>query len=250
MSELRDDREWLDARPAVLVSDGTAAQAERRVGTAVLREVYGWMCAGLALSGAVAWHVAQSGLGIKIIANGWMFGLAIAEIGLVLALSFCINKMSAAVASAVFLAYAALNGLTLSTVFMAFSIGSIARTFCITAGMFGGMAVYGSVTGRDLSGWGSFLVMGLFGVVIAGLANLFFKSAMVDFLVSVAGVIVFTGLAAWDAQKVRRFAVAAAERGLPAESTRKMSVMCALSLYLDFINLFLYLLRFTGGNRK
>jgi len=250
MNELRDDRDWLDGRSAASAGYLSEAAEETRVGTAVLREVYGWMCAGLALSGAVAWHAAQSGLALKIAASGWFFGLAIAEIGLVILLSFLLNKLSAAMASVIFLAYAAMNGLTLSGIFLVYSLGALTRTFCITAGMFGGMALYGSVTKRDLSGWGSFLVMGLFGVIVAGIVNIFLKSSMLDFLVSCAGVVVFTGLSAWDAQKVRRFAVEAAERGLPRESTRKMGVVWALSLYLDFINLFLYLLRFFGGNRK
>lgn len=250
MNELKDDREWLNGQGTASTGLFPEAQDAARVQSSVLREVYAWMCGGLAVSGAIAWHAAQSGLCLKILASGWMFGLMIAEIGLVMALSFLLKKLSAFAATAMFLGYAALNGLTLSTIFLVYDLGAIARTFFVTAGMFGAMALYGATTRRDLAGWGSFLVMGLFGVVIARVANLFFKSAMVDFLVSCAGVVVFTGLAAWDAQKVRRFAIAAAEHGLPAEETRKAGILFALSLYLDFVNLFLYLLRFMGGKRR
>ena len=250
MNELKDDREWLNGQGAASAEYPAEAREAARAQSSVLREVYAWMGGGLALSGAVAWHAAQSGLCVSVVTSGWFLPLCLAEIGLVIALSFALEKLSAFAATAMFLGYAALNGLTLSTIFLVYDLGAIARTFFVTAGMFGAMALYGATTRRDLAGWGSFLVMGLFGVVIAGVANLFFKSAMLDFLVSCAGVVVFTGLAAWDAQKVRRFALAAAEHGLPAEETRKAGILFALSLYLDFVNLFLHLLRFMGGKRR
>ena len=235
--------------PPYAGEQGTAfGSAAARPGASVLRSVYGWMFAGLAISGLVAWKTAESGLWQTVLAGGWFWGLIIGEFVLVMVLSMALNKLSATVAAGLFLGYAALNGLTLSVVFIAYELGAVAKAFFIAAGMFGGAAAYGAVTKRELDGLGSFLGMGLWGVILAGLVNLFFRSPMVDFLVSCAGVIVFTGLAAWDAQKAKQLAQSC--EGAPDEVARKLGVLVALSLYLDFVNLFLFVLRFAGGGRR
>ncbi len=157
-------------------------------------------------------------------------------------------KIRAATASGLFIGYSVLNGLTLSVVFLAYTGSSIAATFFITAGMFGAMAVYGLVTKRDLSGWVSFLFMGLVGIIIASIVNIFLKSSGVSWMVFVLGVFIFTGLTAYDVQSIKRMG----EEGIMAqgqEAVSKGSLMGALRLYLDFINLFLMLLRFFGGSR-
>jgi FtsH-binding integral membrane protein len=171
-----------------------------------------------------------------------------AELGLVFYLSARINKIQAGTATGLFIGYAALNGLTLSMIFLAYTAESIAGTFFITAGMFGSMAVYGLVTKRDLSGWGSFLFMGLIGVIIASIVNIFLKSSSLYWAISLIGVFVFGGLTAYDVQKIKKMG----EDGIMEqgeEMVKKGAIMGALALYLDFINLFLMLLRFFGGSR-
>jgi hypothetical protein len=163
-------------------------------------------------------------------------------------LSARIDKIQASTASALFVLYSVLNGLFFSTIFLRYTGTSIASTFVITAGMFGAMAVYGLVTKRDLSGWGSFLFMGLIGLIIATIVNIFLKSPGVYWVTSMIGVFIFTGLTAYDVQKIKRMG----EEGIMAqgrEAITKGSIMGALALYLDFINLFLMLLRFFGGSR-
>ncbi|HTS01601.1 MAG TPA: Bax inhibitor-1/YccA family protein [Thermoanaerobaculia bacterium] len=213
-----------------------------------LARVYAWMMAGLAVTAGCAFATLSSEtllravLGNKVV----FFGLMIAELGLVVWLSGLVGRLSAAAAGAVFLLYSALNGLTLSAVFLAFTSASIVSTFVVTAGMFGAMSVYGLVTKRALDGLGSFAFMGLVGVVLASVVNLFLRSDALGFVVSCAGVIVFTALTAWDTKKLRMMATAldgASEEG------RRASVSGALALYLDFINLFLMLLRFFGNRR-
>ena len=209
--------------------------------------VYGWMCAGLALSGAVAWKTAASGLWKSVLTGPWFWVCLFGELGLVIGLSACIRKLSAGVAGALFLGYAALNGLTLSVVFVAYELAMVQRAFFVTAGMFGGFALYGSLTKTDLGGIGSMCGMALWGLIIAGIANLFLKSNGLDWIVTVAGVVVFTGLTMYDAQKIRQLADAEGE--LDGETVRKLGILGALELYLDFVNLFLYLLRFMGKKR-
>jgi hypothetical protein len=166
----------------------------------------------------------------------------IGELALVFILSGAINKLSEAVATMLFVAYSALNGVTLSLLALVYTASSIASTFVITAGMFGAMSIYGYVTKRDLTSWGSFLFMGLIGIIIASVVNIFVASSAVSWVVSGIGVIVFTGLTAYDTWKIK---------ALAAEGTtgRKPAILGALTLYLDFINLFLMLLRFTGNRR-
>ena len=171
------------------------------------------------------------------------WGLVIAQFGLVIALSAAVNKLSAGVAGALFLLYSALTGATISVVLLAYTGASVATAFAVTAGTFLTMSIYATVTKRDLSGWSTFLFMGLIGVVIASVVNIFMKNSMMQFVISAAAVVVFTGLIAYDTQRLRRMAVAGA--GVAA-----LPVNGALSLYLNFINLFLSLLNLFGGRRS
>jgi uncharacterized protein len=210
----------------------------------LIRKVYAWMGAGLAITAFMALITLSSPallnavLGNKLI----FYGLIIGELALVFTLSGAINRLSAATATLIFIAYATLNGITLSVVFLAYTANSITSTFVITAGMFGAMSIYGSMTKRDLTSWGSFLFMGLIGVVIASVVNIFVGSSAVSWVVSGIGVILFTGLTAYDTWKIKEMAAQGTEE-------RKPAIIGALTLYLDFINLFLMLLRFTGNRR-
>ena len=172
-----------------------------------------------------------------------VWGLLIGEIVLVLILSAAINRLSFATATLLFILYSVINGVTLSSIFVVYTQGSIASTFFITAGMFGGLALYGSVTKKDLSGMGRFLFMTLIGLIIASIVNIFMHSEMLYWITTFVGVLVFAGLTAWDAQKIQQMALMADDVN---ESTQKMALLGALTLYLDFINLFLYLLRIFG----
>ena len=226
----------------------TLTQARQEASTIFLAKVFNWMAIGLGLTGLVAFFTASSGLAMQIVTSPLFFILIIAELGMVFYLSARVDKMQAATATGLFVAYAVVNGLTLSTIFLRYTGSSIAGTFFITAGMFGAMAVYGVVTKRDLSGLGSFLFMGLIGIIIASLVNMFMQSSALSWVISMAGVLVFTGLTAYDVQRIK----AMGEQGIMAqgdEMIKKGSIMGALALYLDFINLFLSLLSFFGGSR-
>lgn len=226
----------------------TVTQARQEASTVFLAKTFNWMAVGLAITGVVAYFTAATGLAYSIIGSPLFYVLVFAELGLVFYLSARISKIQASTASGLFIGYSVLNGLTLSVIFLAYTSSSIAATFFITAGMFGAMAVYGLVTKRDLSGWGSFLFMGLIGIIIASVVNIFLQSSAMSWVVSMIGVIVFTGLTAYDVQKIKRIG----EEGIMSqgnEAIRKGSIMGALTLYLDFINLFLMLLRFFGGSR-
>lgn len=219
------------------------------VASVYMRQVYQWMTAGLALTTVVAYGVAGSpAIRDAILGNSMvMILLIVAQFGLVIALSAAIHKMSAGTATALFLLYSALTGAMLSSIFVVYPIASIANAFLVTTGTFLAMSVYGTVTKRDLTGMGNFLFMGLIGIIIAMVVNIFLKSTMMDFIISCLGVLIFTGLTAYDTQKLRRFG-----EGAPlADGTavRRGAIMGALTLYLDFINLFLMLLRLFGGNR-
>ncbi len=224
-------------------------QARQEVSTIFLAKVFNWMALGLGITGVVAYFTASTTLARTIISSPLFFILVIAELGMVFFLSARINKIQAGTASGLFIGYSILNGLTLSVIFLTYTRSSIAGTFFITAGMFGAMAVYGLVTKRDLSGLGSFLFMGLIGIIIASVVNFFMKSSSLDLTISFLGVLIFTGLTAYDVQKIKNMG----EQGIMAsgeEVVRKGAIMGALALYLDFINLFLMLLRFFGGNRN
>jgi len=222
----------------------TVAGAERV--TAFLRKVYGWMAVGLGLTALVALLVAGTPALLQaIVANRILFfGLVIAELGLVFYLSARVSRLSPGTAAALFLVYSALNGLTLSFIFLAYTGASIATTFVVTAGMFGALALFGSTTKRSLAGVGQFVFMGLIGVILASVVGMFWHSGALQFAISVVGVIVFTGLTAWDAQRLKQMAAVT-----PEGQVGSYAVVGALALYLDFINLFLFLLRFMGGRR-
>src|SRR5512141_2336403 len=230
--------------PQTAFSPTAAATAERV--TAFLRKVYGWMFVGLGVTAAVSLGVASSPTLLQAIFGNKIlfFGLIIAELGLVFYLSARVSKIAPATAAMLFIAYSALNGATLSFIFLAYTGTSIASTFVVTAGMFGALALYGSTTKRSLAGLGHFVGMGLIGLLLAMVVGMFWHASSLQFVISVVGVIVFTGLTAWDAQRLKVMAAS-----LPEGGTGSYAVVGALSLYLDFINLFLFMLRFLGGRR-
>ena len=212
----------------------------------VMRKTFGWMTMCLLITALTAMGVVNSGLFYQIASSGVMWLLIIAELVLVFVLSARINKMSVTTATIMLIVYSALNGVTLSFIFLAYSLGSIAKTFFITTGMFGVMALVGATTKRDLSKMGSILFMALIGLIIASLVNIFLHSSGLDWIISLIGVVLFTALTAYDVQRVKRLAT---ESDLYDDTqVGRLAVISALSLYLDFINLFLYLLRFFGRN--
>jgi hypothetical protein len=224
---------WIDGR--------TADTAERE--RTFIRSVYAWMFGGLILTALAAMWVVNSPSMQKLVLDTplrWV--LIFGELGLVMYLSFRITKMSPASAASVFLIFALLNGLTLSVIFLVYPDAVIYRAFFTAAGMFGAMSIYGMVTKRDLTSWGSFFFMGLIGIIICSVVNIFLKSSALGFAISFIGVFVFLGLTAYDTQKLKAYAT------MP-ELRENLAVYGALALYLDFINLFLMLLRLFGGRR-
>lgn len=218
---------------------------DERVG-AFLTKVYGWMSGGLLITAMTAFAVASSPALIEaLILNRLAFwGLIIAQLGLVFYLSARVEKVAPTTAAGLFMLYSALTGVTSSVILLMYTSASITSTFIITAGMFGTMAVFGSVTKRSLAGWGQFLFMGLIGLILASVVGFFWQNGALQFVISVVGVLIFTGLTAYDAQRLKQMAVA-----LPDGRVGAYAVVGALSLYLDFINLFFFLLRFTGNRR-
>jgi len=212
-----------------------------------MNQVYMWMTAGLGLTACVAWGTASSPALLQFIFSNVivLIGLVVLQLGLVIALSAAVHRFSATTATAMFLLYSGLTGVTLASIFIVYTTASIASAFLVTAGTFGAMSVYGTVTKRDLSGMGSFLFMGLIGLVIAMLVNIFLQSAMMDFVISGIGVLIFTGLTAYDTQKLRQFGMDAPLGDTTA--LRRGAILGALTLYLDFINLFLMMLRLLGN---
>lgn len=215
---------------------------------AFITKVYGWMCAGLAVTALVALYVVSSKTLMAMIVGNSMvfFGLIIGELLLVMGLAGAINRMSAATATMVFVIYAAVNGLTLSIIFLMYTASSISSTFFITAGTFGALAVYGTITKTDLTSVGNLCFMALIGLIIASVVNIFMRSNMMYWIISYAGVAIFVGLTAYDAQKIKRIGAGV---DVESESGQKAAILGALSLYLDFINLFLFLLRLFGRRR-
>jgi FtsH-binding integral membrane protein len=200
------------------------------------------MAAGLALTGLVAYGVAETPALQRIIFGNpiLFFGLLIGELAMVWTFSSVVRRASFGTAAAMFLAYCALSGVTFSIYFLVYTRESIASTFFITGGAFAAMSAYGTLTKKDLSGWGQFLMMGLIGVILASIVNIFFRSDALNFVVSCMGVVVFTGLTAWHAQKIRSWAAVGDDR---------LALHGALALYLDFVNLFISLLRLFGRRR-
>jgi len=228
----------------------TTTRARADVLGVFMRGVYKWMSLGLAVTAAAAYLVATSPAVQQVIFGNQMvfFGLIIGELVLVMGLSAAIGRLSAGTANGLFLLYSALNGLTLSVVLLAYTGESVFMTFVICAGMFGAMSIYGMTTKKDLTGMGSFLFMGLIGIILASLVNMFMHSSALNFAISIIGVIVFTGLTAYDTQKLRYMG-----ETMPAgddTAVARGTILGALTLYLDFINLFLMLLRLFGARRE
>lgn len=215
-----------------------------------IRSVYNWMGIGLALTAVTAMLVANNTTVLQLIFGNRLifFGLIIAELALVFSISARVQRMQASTATSLFVAYSILNGVTLSVIFLAYTKTVIANTFFVCAGMFIASSVYAMTTKRDLSSWGSFLFMGLIGIVIASVVNIFVRSSAMTMMVSYIGVIVFVGLTAYDTQKLKAMASSDLAASGP-EMARKGAIIGALALYLDFINLFLMLLRIFGGGR-
>jgi FtsH-binding integral membrane protein len=213
-----------------------------------IRSVYNWMAIGLGLTGFVAFYVSNSETLIRLIFGNQLifFGLIIGELVLVFTISARVHKMQASTATSLFVLYAALNGATLSAIFLIYTRSSITSTFFICAATFISSSIYGMVTKRDLTSMGQFMFMGLIGIVIASVVNLFVRSSGMSLIVSYIGVIVFVGLTAYDTQKLRAMALSQPE-GLDRGTVRKGAILGALTLYLDFINLFLMLLRILGN---
>ena len=226
---------------------GYETRAEPGVVARFFNVVYAWMAAGLALTAVVAWWVStREDLMQQVFRGPVLIGLIIAQLVLVFTISAAVNRLSAGVATALFLLYSALTGLTLSAIFVIYTHASLASTFMVTAGTFGAMSVYGMVTKRDLTRIGSFLFMALIGMIIASVVNIFLRSPAMYWIITYAGVLIFVGLTAYDTQRLKEVAVATAHD--PSMAAR-YAVNGALTLYLDFINLFLLLLRVLGDRR-
>lgn len=210
-------------------------------------QVYGWMTSGLLATGILAYYTAHSPFLLHMIFGSKLafYGLLLLDLGIVFFLSRSIQSLSATAASSLFFLYSAINGLTLAPIFLLYTQGSIATVFFITAGTFGTMAVYGYVTKSDLSKWGNILGMALIGIIIASLANIFLQSSSLMWVLTYAGVLIFVGLTAYDSQQLKTMARSLYDE----ESVGKFAVLGALTLYLDFINLFLYFLRIFGKRR-
>ncbi len=215
-----------------------------------VRSVYNWMSIGLAVTGLIAWYVSSSETILQMVFGNrmvfWVF--VIAELGLVFSISGMLDRMSSSTATALFILYSALKGVTLSIIFIVFTRSSIASAFFICALTFLACSIYGWTTKKDLTSVGNFMFMGLIGIIIASVVNLFMKSPAINFIISYVGVIVFVGLTAYDTQKIKEMAVTL-PAGIDGGVVRKGAIMGALRLYLDFINLFLMLLRIFGGSR-
>ena len=247
------DRNYAAARTGYR-TDQVAIDAGLR---AYMIRVYNYMTAGVALTGLVAWltfsaAVVQTGAGLQLTAFGQavfqgplMWVLVLAPLGLVFAISFGINRMQPATALMLFFVYAGLLGLSLASIFLIYTGTSITRVFFISAATFGALSLWGYTTKRDLSGVGSFMFMGLIGIIIASLVNIFLRSTGLDWAISVIGVVVFAGLTGWDTQRIKEMYDPMDDGTIGG----RKAVMGALSLYLDFINLFLMLLRLMGDRR-
>ncbi|MEQ1900633.1 MAG: Bax inhibitor-1/YccA family protein [Devosia sp.] len=245
-------------RPTVAARTGTAAVIDEGLRSYMLK-VYNYMGIGLVVTGLVAYFtyanafieqngriVGLTGLGEALYGSPLQWVVMLAPLAFVLVLSFGINKLSPFAAQALFWVFAAVMGLSLSSIFAVYTGGSIAKVFFISAAMFGGMSLYGYTTKRDLTQIGSFLVMGLWGLIIASVVNLFWPSGPLGFAISIVGVIVFLGLTAWDTQKIKE----SYNVSFGADVLAKGAIMGALNLYLDFLNLFLMLLRLFGNQRN
>ena len=230
-------------------SNGFAINEKERglsgVFSALMRKVYTWMTLALVITGVTAYGVAASPT--LMTSRGLLFGLVIAELALVFIITGALNRLSLSTATLLFIVYSVLNGAMLSSIFVVYTMTSIAKVFFITAGTFGAMAVYGYTTKKDLTSMGKILFMALIGLIIATVVNMFLKSSGFDYILSYVGVAIFTGLTAWDSQKIKHMLQTQYDM---SEGAQKLALIGALTLYLDFINLFLYLLRIFGSNKE
>lgn len=218
-----------------------------RIRQAFMVKVYGWMFVGLMFTGLASWYTFESGLWYDIVSNQILFyGLIVAELALVWFLASRVATMSVFASGTMFLVYSLLNGLTLSVIFVTYTFESISEIFFLTAGMFLALSIFGYVTKKDLTGMGNFMMMGLFGIIGIIIINLFIQSTMLRFVTSVAGVIIFSGLTAYDTQKIKEMAIIETRGN---EAAVKTAISGALALYLDFINLFIFLLSLLGNRR-
>ncbi|MGC4251144.1 MAG: Bax inhibitor-1/YccA family protein [Sphingobium sp.] len=242
---------WSDPRSDIAGFGGaTAARGEAFDASlrSYMLSVYNYMASGVLLTGVVAMLFASSGLALQILAGPGILKYVImfAPLIFVMVMSFGVNRLSTVAMQAMFWAYAAVMGLSLSSIFLVYTGTSIAQTFFATAAAFAGLSLWGYTTKKDLSGFGTFLIMGLVGLLVASLINLFLRSSAMDLVISVIGVLLFAGLTAYDTQKIKSIYAYVAGTDMMGKSV----VMGALSLYLDFINMFLFLLRFMGNSRN
>ena len=234
-------------------SNGFAVNEKERgisgVFSALMRKVYTWMTLALLITGVTVYGVASSPtlLMTLMTSRGLLFGLIIAELALVFIITGALQRLSLTTATLLFIVYSVLNGAMLSSVFVVYTMTSIAKVFFITAGTFGAMAFSGYTTKKDLTSLGNILFMALIGLIIATVVNMFLKSSGFDYILSYAGVAIFVGLTAWDSQKIKQMLQTQYDM---SEGAQKLALIGALTLYLDFINLFLYLLRIFGGSNK
>ena len=227
----------------------TAAAGQAQVAAAfpaLMRKVYVWMTLALVITGFTAYIVAssQSLLSLIYTTPAVMWILIIAELAIVIGVSAAINRLSLSVATLLFVLYSVINGALFSSIFLVYTMSSIAKVFFITAGTFAAMSIYGYTTKSDLTSWGKLLFMALIGLIIATVVNLFLKSSGLEMILSYAGVLIFVGLTAYDTQKIKQMCLQAPDAG---ETMQKYALLGALSLYLDFINIFIYLLRIFGS---
>ena len=229
-------------------TNGTIVQGRSGLQT-YMAQVYGWMASGLFLTAFIAWYAANTPAVMQFVfaSKITFFGLIIAQLALVFVISGLVHKLSGAVATSLFMLYSALTGLTMASIFLVYTYSSIASTFVVAGGMFGAMSLYGYTTKRDLSGFGNILFMALIGIVLASLVNFWLQSEALMWAVTYIGVVVFVGLTAYDTQKLKNIGqqIDVNDR----ENLRRYSIVGALTLYLDFINLFLMLLRIFGNRR-
>lgn len=209
-----------------------------------MTRVFGWMAMGLALTALIAWLTFSNGYALDIALSGFMPVLFIGELAIVWFLAARVHKMPVGLATGMFLFYSVLNGVTLSTIFLAYNLGTIGTTFLITAMTFGFMFVFGWVTKRDLTKVGSLAFMALIGIIVASVVNFFVQSELMGYIISYAGVLIFVALTAWDAQKIKRLAAAG---HADSDMQQRAAILGALTLYLDFVNLFIFFLRIFGG---
>jgi FtsH-binding integral membrane protein len=243
----KDYADDLQAENSLTALDDLAFDA---VFKTVMRRVYLWMALGLAMTTGAALATVMTPFGSLVFSNvAILMGLVFGELALVIILSAGINKLSTSVAGVLFFLYAALNGITLSSIFLVYELGSIGGAFLVAATLFGAMSLIGYSTKKDLTQWRSYLLMGLIGLVMASVVNIFFASSGLDWMISIIGVVLFLGLTIYDTQHIKRMTAQSMQIGDEAV-VAKVGILGALRLYLDFVNLFLYLLRFMGRRRR